>query len=173
MREYCRWLGQLMVVPFLFYSGYGIFESVKKNGVSYVLLFKKKRILKTLFHFDLAVILFLVYDVFLAPEKLSVLKVVTSLVAWDSVGNSNWFVFAILCAYIFSFFAFVLNKGHLFRSLIVITVLCFMYVAIVSRFKESYWFDTILAFPLEGLFSLCKEKIAIGGVNGFCGWRFA
>ena len=31
MLKYCHWLGQLMVVPFLFYSGYGIFESVKKK----------------------------------------------------------------------------------------------------------------------------------------------
>lgn len=163
MREYCRWLGQLMVVPFLFYSGYGIFESVKKRGASYVSSFPKKRIIKTLIHFDLAVLLFLVYDVFLAPENISVMKVVTSLVAWDSVGNSNWFVFAILCAYLFSFLAFDLCKGRLIRSLVIITLLCIMYIAIVSRFKDGYWYDTILAFPLGCLLSLCKNKFAGGG----------
>lgn len=63
--QYCHWLGQLMVLPFLFYSGYGIFESVKKKGISYIKEFPKKRILKILLHFDLAVLLFLLYDVFL------------------------------------------------------------------------------------------------------------
>lgn len=163
MREYCRWLGQLMVVPFLFYSGYGIFESVKVKGLSYVGSFPKKRILKTLIHFDLAVVLFLVYDFSFAPENLSVLKVATSLVAWNSVGNSNWFIFAILCAYFFCFIAFALSKGHLFRSLIIIIALCFTYLVIVSRFKDDYWYDTILAFPLGCFISLCKEKFVIGG----------
>lgn len=162
-REYCRWLGQLMVVPFLFYSGYGIFESVKKKGESYIKSFPQKRILKTLIHFDLAVLLFIIYDFFFVPENLAVLKVLTSFVAWNSVGNSNWFIFAILCAYVFSFIAFVLSKGHLIRSLIIITVFCFMYIVVVSRFKEGYWFDTILAFPLGGFFSTHKEKFMILG----------
>ena len=165
MREYCNWLGQLMVVPFLFYSGYGIFESVKRRGISYVSSFPKKRILKTLVHFDLAVALFLVYDFFFAPDNLSLLKIVSSLVAWDSVGNSNWFIFAILCAYVFSFIALVFGNGYLHRVLIIITLLCFIYIALVSRFKAGYWFDTILAFPLGGLISLYKEKIVIVGAK--------
>ncbi len=163
MREYCRWLGQLMVVPFLFYSGYGIFESVKRRGISYVSSFPKKRILKTLIHFDLAVVLFIVYDFFFAPDNLSLLKIVTSFVAWDSVGNSNWFIFAILCAYLFSFIALVFGNGYLHRVLIIITLLCLVYIALVSRFKSGYWFDTILAFPLGCFTSLYKEKLTIAG----------
>ena len=163
MREYCRWLGQLMVVPFFFYSGYGIFESVKRKGLSYVNSFPKKRFLKTLIHFDLAVVLFLVYDFFFAPENLSLLKIMSSLVAWDSVGNSNWFVFAILCAYIFTFMALVLGNGCLHITLVIEILLCLIYIVLVSRFKDSYWYDTILAFPLGGLISLYKEKITIGG----------
>ena len=34
MQAYCHWLGQLMVVPFFFYSGYGIFESVQKKRIA-------------------------------------------------------------------------------------------------------------------------------------------
>lgn len=166
VRECCHWLGQLMVVPFLFYSGYGIFESVKKKGKSYVNSFPKKRILKTWIHFDLAVLLFLLYDVFFAPENLSALKIIPALVAWDSVGNSNWFIFAILCAYVFSFIALVLGNGRMRRSLIIVTLLCFVYIAFVSRFKGGYWFDTMLAFPLGGLISLYKEKFTMGRGKG-------
>ena len=42
-----------------------------------------------------------------------------------------------------------------------ITVLCFVYIAVVSRFRGSYWYDTILSFPLGGLLSLYKEKIML------------
>ena len=114
-------------------------------------------------HFDLAVVLFIVYDFFFAPDNLSLLKIVTSFVAWDSVGNSNWFIFAILCAYLFSFIALVFGNGYLHRVLIIITLLCLVYIALVSRFKSGYWFDTILAFPLGCFTSLYKEKLTIAG----------
>lgn len=163
MKTYCSWLGQLMVVPFLFYSGYGIFESVKKKGMGYISSFPKKRIIKTLVHFDLAIILFLIYDFFFAPEYLSLVKILLSFIAWNSIGNSNWFVFAILCAYVFSYMSIYSTRGDLTKSFILITVLCFFYIAVISRFKGGYWYDTILSFPLGCFFSLSKEKLMVGG----------
>ncbi len=161
INEYCQWLSQLMVVPFLFYSGYGIFESVKKKGLSYINTFPQKRIFKTLAHFDLAILLFLLYDLFFIPENISLLKILLSLIAWDSIGNSNWFIFAILCAYIFSYIGLLLGKGHLSRSFITITILYFIYIIAVSRFKVNYWYDTVLAFPLGCFISLHKDQLAL------------
>ncbi len=47
-------IGQLMVTPFLFFSGYGVMLSIdRKQG--YLNTFLKNRILKTLIQFDLAV----------------------------------------------------------------------------------------------------------------------
>lgn len=158
---YCHWLGQLMVVPFLFYSGYGIFESVKEKGAVYLHSFPRKRILKTLLHFDMAVVLFVVFDAFFAPAKLSLHKALASLVAWDSVGNSNWFVFAILCSYFFCWTGLVFFKGDRFRALLATTALCVCYIAVVSRAKEHWWWDTILAFPLGCAVSLWKEKLVL------------
>lgn len=157
---YCRWLGQLMVVPFLFYSGYGVFESAKKKGSAYVKAFPRKRILKTLLHFDMAVFLFIVFDAIFSPGRLSVPTVLRSLVAWDSIGNSNWFVFAILCAYCFCWAGLALFRGGRFRALLATLALCLLYIAVVSRFKESWWWDTILAFPLGCAASLWKDKLA-------------
>ena len=104
----CRYLGQLMVVPFLFYSGYGIFESVKKKKENYIKQFPKKRILKVLLHFDLAVLLFLVLDA-LINQPVSLYKFTLSLVAWEAIGNSAWFIFAILCAYLFAYVGLILS----------------------------------------------------------------
>lgn len=160
MLRWCRWWGQLMVVPFLFYSGYGVFESAGKKGLSYVGAFPRKRILKTLLHFDMAVLLFLVFDVIFAPDRLSLPAILQSLVAWDSLGNSNWFVFAILCAYLFCWAGLALFKGDRFRALLATTALCLCYIAVVSRFKDSWWWDTILAFPLGCAVSLWKDKLA-------------
>lgn len=158
LARYCTWLGQLMVVPFLFYSGYGIFESVREKGLSYVRSLPRKRILKTWLHFVMAVLLFVVYDAFFAPARLSVSRVLVSFFAWQGIGNSNWFIFAILCTYLFCFAGLTLFKGHRFPALCFTTLLCILYIVVVSRFKAMWWWDTILAFPLGCALSLWKEK---------------
>lgn len=158
MQKCCGYLGQLMVAPFLFYSGYGIFESVKKKGPNYIAQFPKKRILKVLLHFDLAVFLFLALDV-LIERLVALCQFALSLIAWESIGNSAWFVFAILCAYVFAYVGLRFFKNNLKCSLVVITVLMLLYIVIMCCFKPEYWYDTILAFPLGCTLSLFKENI--------------
>ena len=157
MRKYCRHLGQLMVAPFFFYSGYGIFESVKKKGAAYIKTFPKRRILKTLLHFDFAVLLFFLLDFFMG-ESISWSAFLLSLVAWESIGNSNWFVFAILCAYVFAYVGLWVFKGEMKRALLFITMMSFLFIFFVRQFKAEYWVNTILALPLGCSLSLFKEK---------------
>lgn len=164
LQTYCTLLGQLMVAPFLFYSGFGIFESVKNKGYSYIRTFPKKRFLKTLLHFDFAVFLFLILDAIIG-RPVSISEFLSSLIGWESIGNSNWFIFAILCVYAFSFIGLSLFKGNLKHALVFITAMSLAYITIVSQFKASYWINTILAFPLGGLFSLYKEKFVFGASN--------
>ena len=73
-------LGQLIVVMFLFYSGYGVCESIQKKGSGYVRSFPKNRILKTLVHYDLAVLLFLIAGL-LMGTRFPVKKIVLSFLA--------------------------------------------------------------------------------------------
>ena len=136
IQVYCRFFGQLMVAPFLFYSGYGIFESVKKKGIEYVRALPKRRILKVLLHFDFAVLLFLLLD-FVIGRPVSLSEFVLSLVAWQSIGNSNWFIFAILCAYAFAYVGLSLFKGRLLPSLFFITALSLVYIFVVYHFKSG------------------------------------
>ena len=147
-----------MVAPFLLYSGYGIFESVKKKGEAYIKDFPKKRILKTLIHFDFAVILFLILDLII-ERQVSIPVFLLSLTAWKSIGNSNWFIFAILCAYTFAFAGLIIFKGNLGKALFVIIAMSIAYMVVVSQFKDNYWIDTILAFPIGCSLSLYKDKI--------------
>lgn len=92
-------IGQLMVVMFLVYSGYGLVESYKNKKGTYVKGFLKKRVLKTLVHFDIAVILFLIVALILGHEY-SAKEFLLSFIGWESIGNSNWFVFDIIILYL-------------------------------------------------------------------------
>lgn len=58
-------MGQLVVVMFLFYSGYGVMEQYRLKVQAYVSTMPKKRILTTLLNFDVAVCLFILADLLL------------------------------------------------------------------------------------------------------------
>ena len=103
------YLGQLIVCVFLFYSGYGIFESFKKKGKNYIEELPKSRILKTLVHFQIAIIVYLILNL-IVGNNYSIVKKLLSFIAWESIGNSNWFVFTILCCYSSTYFSFKILK---------------------------------------------------------------
>lgn len=153
--------GQLMVVMFLIYSGYGIMESYKRDKEKYLNTFFKKRLLKTLLHFDMAVLLFWIvariYD-----HEYSNKEIVLSLTGWSSIGNSNWFVFDILMLYIITYICLNLATRFKFNNTRLIALLigstsCFLVFMIKA--KEIWWWDTILSFPIGIIYSIYKGRI--------------
>lgn len=150
-------IGQLMVTMFLFYSGYGIMESIKVKN-NYIHSFFKNRILKTLIHFDLAIILFLLLNLIL-KEKYSFTHIILSFLGWESVGNSNWFVFCILINYIITLISFMIFKNKNLLALIAITVMSIVYIMIMHKLKEPWWYNIELCFALGLWYSYYKEKI--------------
>lgn len=112
-------IGQLMVVMFLFFSGYGIMESFKKRGGEYVSIMPKKRILTTLLNFDVAVLCFVVLNLLLG-KTMHLKQVVLSFIAWDSVGNSNWYIFCILTCYLLAYLALKFYNSNFARESIYI-----------------------------------------------------
>lgn len=96
-------LGQMIVTCFLFYSGYGVMEAIKRQGRAYIKTIPKRRILTTLLNFDIAVLAFIAVDLLLG-RALTWQQCLLSFVCWDSVGNSNWYIFAILLCYAVTFF---------------------------------------------------------------------
>ena len=104
-------LGQLIVSSCLFYSGYGVFESIKNKGNEYIKGFPRKRILNTLLNFDVAVLAFAFMDILL-NIKFTTTQFLLSLIAWDSIYNSNWYIFCILICYAFTYIVvYIFGKG--------------------------------------------------------------
>lgn len=157
-----KWLkgnsGQLVVVMFLFYSGYGIYESVKRKGTDYIKTFPKNRCLKTLFHLDVAVIIYLIFDLIIG-EKVTLVNFLLSLVAWKGIGNSNWFMFAVIVQYILVFIAFMVFRKKRVPALILVTLLSVVYIIVMKDLKQSWWYNTALCLPLGMWFSYFKDGI--------------
>lgn len=96
------YFGQLVVVMFLFYSGYGVSEGIKKKGYAYVSAIPRKRILNTLLNFDVAVII----SILMAPiicTEIEWTHLFQYLIAWENAGSANWYIFVILACYLVSF----------------------------------------------------------------------
>ena len=160
-------IGQLMVTMFLFISGYGIMESYRKKGTAYIKTMPKRRILTTLLNFDVAVLCFVVLNIFWG-NKLSFTKVMLSLIAWDSVGNSNWYIFSILLCYLLAFIVLYFYEKYLPNNdkkyipvLVTIFILTISTIVIMSYYKQPWWYNTMLCFPFGMLYSTMKEKIEV------------
>lgn len=164
------YLGQLMVAFFLFASGYGILESVKLKGEKYIRNMPKNRIGKTFFDFSLAILLFLGLDIVIG-QRYSGQTIVLAFTGWTSVGNSNWYMFAIFTLYLITFISFLVFSNSIELSIISVSILSLLYVYIMSGVKDTWWSDTYLCYMAGMWYSFFKDKID-GWLRkvGICGW---
>lgn len=150
-------IGQLMVAPFLFYSGYGIMEQIKRRGIVYIDSMPRKRILKFYIHFCMALCIYLFLS-FLLGKDYSFVRIVFSFTALSSIGrNSNWYVFAILAMYSIVYISFKQCKKHSMTSCIVFTILYIILMDVIKN--QAWWYNIILCFPAGMILSKYKDRV--------------
>ncbi len=97
---YYDWLltkiGQRMVVMFLFYSGYGVMEALQ-NRPGYLDTFLSRRVFPAWFHFAIGLIPFIAMN-WIMGFTYPMRSYVLCWTGWESIGNSNWYIFDILVA---------------------------------------------------------------------------
>ncbi len=156
-----NFMGQLVVVMFLFYSGYGIMESYKKKGQSYVSTMPRKRLARTLINLDIAVIIFIILNLFLGIP-MNGKQCILSLIGWDSVGNSNWYIFVILVCYLISWLGLKISEKYgAYKGGLTYFLLSFIVYILLVLYKQSWWYDTFFCFSAGILFSIFKQKIQL------------
>lgn len=157
-----RYLGQAVVVSFFFYSGYGMMEAIRRRGMSYVRGIPFRRFFRVFSHMCLAVLLYVAVDLALGRE-LKPLDVLLAFPGWTSIGNSSWYVFAILSLYLIVFVSFLLSRGNVYFGAALTTALSILFVFWQMRMDRDPWtYNTVILFPAGMLFSLGKplfEKV--------------
>ena len=154
---------QLLVVTFLFYSGYGIMCSIRKKGMDYVKAMPYHRALKVWMHFALAVLLFYCVDL-LCGKKFPLSRVLLSFVGWEAIGNSNWYIFYVVITYLVTFVAFLIadkltKKRRDILAVCLITLCSVCYMLILHPLKGKYWYNTAISFPIGMFYCLFEDKI--------------
>lgn len=164
--------GQCIVTMFLFYSGYGVMESIKKKGEDYIHKIPIYRFLRVLIQFDCAIILFWIYKYSIGIHC-NTKTMLLAFIGWTSIGNSNWYIFCILWLYIFTFIAFTTFKSDNKKAVLGVVILSLLYMAIMCKIgKEYWWYDTVLCYSWGMLFSLYRAKAEKFINETFYSWLF-
>ena len=154
--------GQLFVTSFFFYSGYGCVAQFRSKGWKYIRSFPRKRVLSTILKFDFAVCVFAIVALLLG-RPLSIQKLLLSFLGWDSIGNSNWYIFAIVFCYVTFFLVFSFSRMLSQRQRAAqcggVTALALAYILVLTRVKPPWWSDTLMAFPAGVFFGLYADAI--------------
>ncbi len=158
-KDFMVFLGQLMVVMFLFYSGYGVLLGLQKKE-GYVKSIITKRAPKVLLHYDIAIVIFFLLGLALG-RNYTVKKLLLSFIGLDAVGNSVWFIFVILILYILTFVAFIISGKKVILGTVITTLLSVaaMFVLRYLKSDEYWWYDTVMCYPLGMWFALAKPCI--------------
>lgn len=157
-------IGQRMVTLFMFYSGYGVMEAISKKKMSYIHKIPVTRVLATLFKFDIAVLCYTVLNIIInkGTSELTAKRFILSLLGWDSIGNSNWYIFAILICYIATFIGFEIFRDKLkhIPSAVAVTGLLLAYVILLhfNELRPTRYYNTVLCYPLGIFYSLYRDK---------------
>ncbi len=158
-------LDQMVIAMFLFYSGYGIMEQIKKRGFDYVKSIPQKRFPHLLLIFDIAVVFYMILYVALG-NKLSLKTALLALTGWQGILNSSWYIFVTFVLYIFTFigfFAIKWIKDNRFKlvCIVAVTVLSFGLILVFMRYteKERFWYDTLILYSLGLWYSYFKPYI--------------
>lgn len=151
-------MGQLVVAMFLFYSGYGVMKSLMVRGEEYLDTYPKRRLLTTLLNFDVAVCCFILLAWILGKE-LGFSKIVMSFIGWESVGNSNWYIFIILCCYLAFYVVFKVIGNRHWLGTVILTLVILAGIMALYHIKPITWYTTALVFPSGVAYALYSDRL--------------
>ncbi len=151
-------MGQMIVVPFLFFSGYGLMYGIRHKGTAYVREIPRKRALRVWVHFAFALLFFLAARI-LIGKRTRVKQFLLSLVCVKSIGNSNWYIMAIVLCYLFTWVAFMIFRKDGKKAAALQTLLVLVSIAVMSRMLPDRYSNTILSFSAGIWYCLYQDKI--------------
>ncbi len=162
-------LSQLMVAMFLFYSGFGVMESIRNKGMDYVKGMPVHRVFHVMALYIPAVLLYALLDLILGIP-FTAGQFFLSLVAWLNLGNSNWYIFVIICLYLITWLSW-LAAGQIAKEgtarqkhrdtwgLIITILLTIGLVIVLKQVSPDYYYNTISAYIFGLFFSQKKDVI--------------
>lgn len=170
-----RFMGQLIVVPFLFYSGFGVMEQIKRKGTDYLDSFPWKRIAPLYLNYCVAVLVFAGFA-YISGVRIPLKIFLLSFTCWDRIdicdgyGHPTWYVFCILYCYMGHWLVCkMFDVSKRIRIILALAGLIGVYASVVFAVRhEPWWVNTVFCYWLGVVCSLYKNRIE--AVVRTCGW---
>lgn len=157
---------QLLVVTFLFYSGYGCVEQIKFRGRLYIDDLPIKRIMVTWVNFAVAVALFALVNLIFC-ESVSCKTVFAAFTGLRQIGNPSWYIVCILWGYVAIYIVskLLINSRFwcnrvIFGGGVLAFTLIYIAFAMIVKPGMSWWWNTALVIPFGVVASLYKDQIS-------------
>ena len=158
-------LDQAVVAMFLFYSGFGMMQSLQKKGTDYLKKIPLKRFLPLLIKYQTVVLIYLAVRMILR-ETLDTKTVILSFIGWESLGNYGWYIFVMLSLYVLFCISFFIShkvdsgREALIFGAVILTLfsIIFMLLMCSPGNRERRFYDTYIIFCLGMWYSIFKEK---------------
>lgn len=151
-----QYIGQLVVASFLFFSGFGMMESISKKGHDYVKSIPTKRFFKVWYHFAIALLLFLAVDI-IFKRGYSLKAILLSFTGLTAIGNSNWYMFVTFAMYIIIYASFMICRKHKELGVVLVLALTVAFSVFENKIGlADRYYNTIFCMPFGMIFSLIK-----------------
>lgn len=152
--------GQLIVTPFLFFSGYGIMYSLLKGGDVYTEKLLKRRFPTLWINYSIAVVCFILVNLFVIEENHSIIEIAQAFLVWKSIGHSVWYIAITLLSYLLIAASYYLIGRRVDGKMIILTTLMMVCAcSLICLWKEDCWADTALCIPCGMSFCLYRKRI--------------
>lgn len=152
--------GQLLVTPFLFFSGYGLMCSMRRSRQSYTGKLMMTRFPKLWLHFALCIAVYWAVNTFLVGEQFTLCHSCLALLTWTSFGNSTWYIGIMLLAYlVLAICSFAMGKRGNIAVLVTSTLLLTICLLLINVYKASYWVNTALCIPAGMAYAVYRPSI--------------
>lgn len=158
-----QWSGQSLVVLFFFYSGYGMTVRAMENVRGYLRRLPG-RFVRVWVTCAASVAVMLLVQVARGRDYM-LSSILLAFVPFANIGNSTWYIFAILVLYLLLALSLVpaaLKKSSVTRWLypVLLTVLTLAFIAWMQWMElDEYWYDTVLLFPLGAWWAMLHERL--------------
>ena len=152
-----KMLSQLVVTTFLFYSGYGVMYCLERQKERYLEKIPKK-ICEMIVLFSLAVAMYVVIQHFLG-KSYSISHILYACIGWESVGNSNWYLFVILLLYAMTYACFQIFKEKKYALFAMVVLSLFAMVWLQESRSGTRWYNTFLCYPAGMIFCASQERV--------------
>lgn len=148
-------MGTPVVTVFFFLTGYGLAQSLKRKGNSYLIKFVPKRLGKILPEF---ITLTICYIIFIIAETKTPRLITDQMMQGNPPLPFSWFMYAITYVYLAFFISAKISKSNILKTGAWLSVFFIVYTLFINKLHWAAWWWTSIFGTFFGYYTAAYEE---------------